>query len=351
MKNYVNIFVIFFISFLTLACSEKSANIKVNSVNAENKDTLTISKKLNGVSFVSERDILKAEELDPIVEIHANAIAFSPFAHISKDSPTIRFNSKHRWQGETSRGIITAVNEAKKKGLTTMVKPQLWGWDIFTGTINYEKNEDWVSFENDYEDYILEFAKVADSAQADIFCIGTELADFVEARPDFWHQLIVKVKAVYTGKLTYAENWDAFDQIPFASELDYIGVDAYFPLSEEIEPTIAQYEAGWKDWKQQMKSFSDKTGKPILFTEWGYRSIDKNGAKPWEFGNNPKVNMENQSKAYQATFNQFWDEDWFAGGFLWKWFPNHKSGGDGHGGFTPQNKPSINVLKKQFSSK
>ena len=30
----------------------------------------------------------------------------------------------------------------------------------------------------------------------------------------------------------------------------------------------------------------------------------------------------------QALFEEFWHEDWFAGGFVWKWFHNYdKSGG------------------------
>jgi hypothetical protein len=41
-----------------------------------------------------------------------------------------------------------------------------------------------------------------------------------------------EIRKIYTGKLTYAANWDDFDKVPFWKELDYIGIDAYFPLSD-----------------------------------------------------------------------------------------------------------------------
>lgn len=349
MKNIFLFNVTIVLSLLLLACSEKSASAQLNLIESnEEKDTLNITEKFNGVSFVSERFIMKPDEMDPIVAVGANSVAFSPFGLIRKNNPEVTFNSEGQWEGETLDGIATAVTEAHKKGLKTMVKPQLWGWDIFTGTFHFETEKDWQKFEGDYEKFILAYAELAESVDSEVFCIGTELADFVEERPTYWDSLIVKVKKVYTGKLTYAENWDAFDKIHFAKQLDFIGVDAYFPLTEEISPTVKEYEKGWGKWKTKMENFSDTIGKPILFTEWGFRSIDKNGAKPWEFGNNPNINFENQSKAYEATFNQFWEEKWFAGGFLWKWFPSLKDGNKIDDGFTPQNKPGEKVLREQF---
>jgi len=64
------------------------------------------------------------------------------------------------------------------------------------------------------------------------------------------------------------------------------------------------------------------------------------------------VNMEAQNNTTQALFETFWNQDWFAGGFIWKWFHNHKErgGADNHQ-FTPQNKPVEKIIQKQFSSK
>ena len=63
--------------------------------------------------------------------------------------------------------------------------------------------------------------------------------------------------------------------------------------------------------------------------------------EPWRSDRYEDVaNLEAQNNATQALFDEFWQEDWFAGGFIWKWFHNYeKSGGENDNQFTPQNKP------------
>jgi len=95
---------------------------------------------------------------------------------------------------------------------------------------------------------------------------------------------------------------------------------------------------------------SDKHNKPILFTEFGYRSVDYTGKEPWKSDRNmTSVNLEAQTNATKALFKEFWKEDWFAGGFIWKWHHNHsKVGGENNHRFTPQNKPVEDVIKDTY---
>ena len=185
---------------------------------------------------------------------------------------------------------------------------------------------------------------------AEIYCIGTELEEFVKNRPEFWKQLITKVKAVFKGKLTYAANWDEYTRISFWAELDYIGVDAYFPISEAKNPTKTQMSEGWQKWKIQLENISKKEGKPILFTEFGYRSMDYTGKKPWLVDRGEmEVNLTAQADATQVVFDELWREGWFAGGFIWKWFIHYeKSGGIDDNRFTPQNKPAEDVIRNNY---
>ncbi|MBT4679131.1 MAG: glycoside hydrolase, partial [Flavobacterium sp.] len=47
--------------------------------------------------------------------------------------------------------------------------------------------------------------------------------------------------------------------------------------------------------------------------------------------------------------NQFWKEDWFLGGFIWKWFHKHTEvGGENNNRFTPQNKPAEVLLRSLY---
>jgi hypothetical protein len=63
-----------------------------------------------------------------------------------------------------------------------------------------------------------------------------------------------------------------------------------------------------------------------------------------------QVNFEAQKNTTQALLETFWNEDWFAGGFVWKWFHHHeRSGGENDSQFTPQNKPAEAILKDWYS--
>ena len=134
-----------------------------------------------------------------------------------------------------------------------MVKPQIWIWKgQFTGHISMDSEEQWRIFEDSYASFILTYAKTAEEIKADIFCIGTELENFVNKRPAYWKDLIQRIKKIFKGKLTYAANWDEFKRVSFWGEIDFIGVDAYFPLSDEKSPTVQELEIGWEPHKNEV---------------------------------------------------------------------------------------------------
>ena len=67
--------------------------------------------------------------------------------------------------------------------------------------LTFKTEKHWLTWKMEYEKYILDFAKLADSTQVEIFCLGTELGLSVEKRPQFWQELIAKTRKVYTGKI------------------------------------------------------------------------------------------------------------------------------------------------------
>ena len=196
------------------------------------------TEKINGVSFVASREAVAQEHVQELLNIHANHAAIMPFGFIRNvDEPEIVFDSDRQWHGETRKGAKQYIEMLHKNGVKVMVKPQIWIWrGVFTGSFELKTEEDWAIFENSYERFILNYAEMAAETNTDIFCIGTELEKFVTHRPDFWNALIPKVRKIYKGKLTYAANWDEYKRTPFWSQLDFIGIDAYFPLCEHETP-------------------------------------------------------------------------------------------------------------------
>lgn len=310
------------------------------------------SEKINGVSFVASRDEVRQKHIEPVLELNANYAAVMPFGFSRNLSdPHIVFNTDRQWFGETRAGAKQYVELLKKNGIKILLKPQVWVWQgEFTGDIAMATESDWQTLEKTYTDFILTYAELAEENNVEIYCIGTELDEFVKNRPRFWQGLIKKVRLVYNGKLTYAANWDEYPRTPFWEELDFIGVDAYFPLCNEKFPTKQQMHHGWQKWKPSLAAMSKEKNKPVLFTEFGYRSMDYTAKKPWLVDRNEMdVNLQAQADATQVLFDEFWNEDWFAGGFVWKWFIDHEEvGGEGDNRFTPQNKPAELVIRAHY---
>ena len=308
--------------------------------------------KINGLSFVASREKVQQRHIDPLLGVQANYASIMPLGFMAgPDSPQLVFDTDRQWFGETREGAKQYIGMLQKNGVKVMLKPQLWiSKGAFTGNMAMGSEEDWEQLEKSYAEFILLFAALAGETQVELFCIGTELARFVEQRPAFWQELIGKVRQLYPGKLTYAANWDEYAKIPFWEELDYIGVNAYFPLSEERDPHPESLVQGWQKWKPKLMELSKDRDRPILFTEFGYRSMDHTGRRPWSVDRvDRQVNLQGQADAMQAIFDEFWEEDWFAGGFVWKWFIHHqRAGGTQDNRFTPQRKPAQEVIRKQF---
>ena len=315
---------------------------------------IIITEKLNGMSVVSGPTDVNVEHFQAINnQSGSDWVAILPYAFSRLSNPAVHYNSERQWWGETVEGTYSYVSKAQEAGLKVMIKPQIWVPNSWTGGLSYSTVEEWELWESDYEDFILDYAIVADSTHADMLCIGTELKLSTSQRPQFWIDLVPKIKAIYDGPLTYASNWDNFENIPIWDQLDYIGVDAYFPLSESNEPSVEELITAWNQPFKSLKKISSKYQKPLLFTEFGYLAVDGAAGKAWELEKNRRARVHNQKaqcNAYEALFQKFWTEPWFGGGFAWKWHPtmtelNERRKND----YTPQGKDVLETFKNWYN--
>jgi hypothetical protein len=307
--------------------------------------------RIRGVSLTGSRYPVVQDDFDPIVSLHANWVTLMPYAFVNNDS-VIEFDTKWQWRGEKTEGIKEAIELSKANNLKVMLKPHVWIRGQYTGDFELISEEGWQSFEKSYRSYMLHFAKIAGDCNLPLLCIGTEWREFVKERPEFWRKLILEIKVVYKGELTYAANWDDYKVFPHWSLLSYIGVDAYFPLSSKLNPTLKEIARGWDFQSIYLKEVAMKHAKKILFTEIGYRSLEGTLKSPWEHNKEGAFDQDIQALAYQALFNKVWEKEWFAGAFIWKWFSGHKhQGGNSHTGFTPQNKKAEEIIRRYWRTK
>jgi hypothetical protein len=309
--------------------------------------------RLNGLTMVAPPKPFQGNPMLPVQAVGAGWIAVVPYAYTTIGRPEVRYEvTSWQWWGETRDGARATVELAHKNGLKVMLKPQVYiprGWP---GMLDFPTDTAWAKWEAGYERYLLDMAQVAAETKVELLCFATEFNLAAKKRTFFWRQLIDKIRKIYSGPITYSSNWDDYQNIPFWDQLDYIGLSAYFPLVNANTPRIDSLQLAWQPYKTQLKAFSEQQKKPILFTEYGYLSVDNCGWRTWEMEQgvqDRKINQQAQANCYDALFQTFGREKWWAGGFLWKWFPE----GQGHEGYperdyTPQGKMAEQVLKKHY---
>lgn len=312
---------------------------------------LAKAQKMKGVNLVSSIAAFDCNISKPLDRIGANYIALTPYLLMKEESPEVFYEVKGNYWGDYRAYMKKVIQNANKNGISVMLKPHIYvenvGW---AGSLNF-KAKDWGIWEANFSEKMLAFAKFAEENKIAVFCIGVELKTATARNPDFFKTLIKEIKEIYKGKLTYAANWDNYREIKFWKELDFIGIDGYFPISLKKEPTILEIERGWNRVLPKLKEFSKELNKKIIFTEFGYRSCDYSLGKQWEIEHNKDIatNFSNQNNGYEVFFRLVYSKDFIAGGFLWKWYGNEVDlKGLSKNNYTPQNKPVEKVIKKWY---
>jgi len=312
------------------------------------------AEKMDGIAFVAPRNQFGDSVMTTMAATEAGWVQIIPYGFAYNNNPNVQYNYNGQWWGETVEGVRYSIRSAHQNGMKVLLKPHVWiigaGW---AGEYTHGNDEDWATFESTYRDFITVFAEIAEEEGVELLCVGTEMRLVVRDNPGLFGRLADSMRTVYSGPMTYAANWDNYEYVEFWDKLDMIGIDAYFPLVADSTPEVGALEAAWAPIKSDLKALALKENLPLAFTEWGYQSVDQAAWRSWEVEttlNERNPNMEAQANAYRAMFNTFWDEPWFAGGFVWNWYYNNgQSGGLDDKDYTAQNKPGLEVLREFFS--
>jgi len=254
---------------------------------------------------------------------------------------------------------IEQINQAREAGFSVFIKPHVWIYKPANGKwrsdIFPSSSKNWDEWKASYQDFILRFAQISEKAQADMFCLGTEFTRLTLEKPEFWKNLIKEVRRIYSGKIVYAANWyQEFEKIDFWQDLDYIGIQAYFPLASTENPNLEELSKGWENYISTLEELSVKLDRKILFTEIGYKSTTDSAIRPWEWVEDQKnskktFSEETQALCYQAFFNSIWPKDWFSGMHFWQIRSDDlKFRSETDMDFTPRGKSAEKVIRKGF---
>lgn len=255
-----------------------------------------------------------------------------------------------RWTGsdETDDRVASTIREARRLGLATVLKPQLWSRGTWTGDIAFSDETAFRRWMAEYRLFILHHAGLAEREHADLLVIGTELGGLT-GREAAWRALIRDVRKVFSGPLTYAANWgEEAERIAFWKDLDYIGVNFYYPLVAKAGETPRAGSPRLRELDRTLERLSKRHRRPVLFTEVGYAASAAAALEPWK-EHNAALDPAMQARCYEAVFRSFYRRPWLAGLSWWKW-PSHGRGSAGDPSFSPLGKPALNVLERWYGA-
>ncbi len=352
---------------------------------------MAFSLQLKGFNYTSYYNgaYENADLLSSLVATGANTVALNIEYGIDVNNSTVYTDANYT---DSLTALGNTIKEATADGLSVMVrplidflKPALIGSYSVGDWRSYYNPSDPAAFFASYKTMIVDEATVAQANGATSLCIGTELDQLTgPAYLSYWTDIISAVRAVFSGTLTYSADWndaaspwagqhgltagtgDLTTQVSFWNQLDYVGIDAYAPLSDAANPTLSDLVAGWTQvptdagthavtGNQSLISYFESVaaaiGKPMLFTELGYENATDAASQPaGSATNQPDASL--QANLYQAFFNA-WNQSGnssLAGVYFWNWDPNASEVGPGHGvNFSPQGQPAQTVVDTEFA--
>ncbi len=266
-------------------------------------------------------------------------------------------NAKARFIGPTDKRSVSdeclahAINASHRLGMKVMLKPHV---DLEDGDYrtNIVPSEEWF---DSYKKFILHYAEMAAKYNVEIFSVGTELSNTTTARwRKRWLEILAEVRKIYKGPIIYGANWDEYETVSFWSEVDYIGIDAYFPLTRKKDPTKDELIAAWKAIADKLEAWLKAGGlaaKGIIFTEIGYDAVDGSNIEPWRVLStiaNQKEDQKEQADCLDSLMIVLSKRPWFKGFYWWNYFPRPDLGPLG---YTLRGKEGEKILVEWFKKK
>jgi Glycoside Hydrolase Family 113 len=295
-----------------------------------------------GVSFSAEfpnpyasagaRQMLRALHADGV-----NAVALVPYGGMKLGSPEVHGLGQHSW--ESDEGLRELTRLAHGIGMKVMLKPGIWiRGGHFGGDIEFSSRAEREKWFDSYGRFIQRYAKLAAEIHPDLFCVGGEFVRMSRYDAD-WRRIIASIRRVYPGPVTYAANFgEEFENIRFWDALDFIGLQEYYPLPNDLStPALVE----------KVEAVQKRFHKPVIFTEVGFPSARGGNLHPWQDGKRGKADPELQARCYQAIFKAFYNKPWFQGMYWWKVGTNG-FGGRGDTSLTPWGKPAMQVVRNWY---
>jgi hypothetical protein len=251
----------------------------------------------------------------------------------------------------TDSSLRHGIAQARRLGMRVVLKLHIDVVDgCFRGAIAPASVDQWFT---SYRRFLEHYTELARQARVSALVIGTELTSMSRYTPR-WRRLVAGARVRFPGQLTFAANQiEGAESVRFWDALDYLGIDAYMPLAtnEDVSPSVDQLVSAWtsfthkgtrRHYYHEIASLHERTGKPVLFTELGYRSALGCAIEPWDWQSTRAAAQEEQAHAYEAAYRVWSGVPWLDGIYWWDWHAGEYDPADS--GYNPRGKLAEAVM-------
>jgi hypothetical protein len=253
--------------------------------------------------------------IDYAISLNANSVAVTfPFFTHGITSNTVYADPNVT---PSSRYIGIFLDVAAKAHIRVTLRPVLnentlvaQDSHAWRGTIEPQNRAAWFQ---SYDKMLLPYVAAAQAGHAATFVLGTEL-DSLEGAPQ-WRGLVRSLRSVYTGQLTYDENYSEFAgggaDLPVQSH----DVDAYPGFGLPDSASVASLTQSWDTW---LGAHPLSVRRELTLSEIGIEAVAGSYQDPWDwFGAmTAPIDTHIQAAWFQAVCNAVSAEQ-IGGGIYW----------------------------------
>ncbi|HTX84193.1 MAG TPA: hypothetical protein VME44_18570 [Streptosporangiaceae bacterium] len=294
----------------------------------------------------------KAERIiDYAISLHANSIAvtfpfftYGPTSNTLYAKPNVTPSPAH---------IATFLAVAAKANIRVTLRPVLdenalvtTNLQAWRGSIQPQNRAAWF---RSYRAFLVPYVTAAQQGHAATFVMATEL-ESMEGSPE-WPGLVSSLRSIYTGQLTYDENYDEFAWNTAKPPVPTHNVDAYPEFSVPGSASVAVLTRSWEAW---LGAHPLSVRRDLTLSEVGIRAEANSYNNPWAWLGTATAPIDPHVQAawFQAVCNAISAEQ-VGGGIYW-WEVNFDANPAGPGPFesdrmTFLDRPAQQVIQNCFA--
>ena len=282
------------------------------------------------------------QSLDGLIATGANSVTLAPVVVMTSGSSSNVATASERLDRQLD-DMQEVIKYLRSASIEVSIKPKLLPRD---GTWSAKiAPEDPMAWFDAYEGFLIGYAGLAEATGVKAVYLTNEVKSMV-VNPQYesrWREIIASIRDVFSGEIslnviinndqaeaTTNENLSQTKamRIPFADALDFIGVSVYTPLTDKLDPTVAELRAAWYanregfNLVEALREIHELYGKPVMISEIAYRWVDGTNMAPGWDGIEGRVDEQEQQDLFEAMLQVLSAEagGWLRGVSVWGWF-------------------------------